>query len=1081
MATPGREEGSARDVATSKFAVPRRRPDVVRRPRLNAFIDSGIGAKGALIAAPAGYGKTTLVVDWRETSDFAVVWLSLDAWDADLPAFTRALAQAIRARFQAAVQLGDERFWQPRTVATVLINAIAEQDDYVVLVLDDVHTVESSADVMETLGYLLERAPENLHIVMTSRTRPPVPSLARLMARRDVMTIGAGDLAFTPREVRDLLASLGRAVSDDEAEMLYERTEGWAAAIILGAGAMEQKSPLPVSGEEASDIRNSRASGPNVGLSLADYAQGEALVSVPESVRAFLRSVSLLPIWTPGLCNDITGRRDSERLLREAASQVLFVTQHSDEPPTYRCHQLMRTLLMQQYRTADPDGFAEAGRSTAETLTRFGMLNEAIDLLFELEEWDGAGATLEQIAPRLIQQGQARGLAEWIDRLPADSQTGRPYLRMWRARAAYKLQNLDEALRLIDDSLTVLRERGDDRGTVEALFVRGETQRLKGYYTEALETFADARSVLEESELDDVRLAGEALRHIGITHTLVGALDAAVEELEEGRRLLEQVGDLEGIAHTCHSLAQCYSRRGEPMQALGALQRGRSALERAGNTYDLGVNLNNTGMLYYDLGEYDQALQVYERALRVVRATGDTRVEAVIMTGTAEAYRNLGRLEESLALYQEAQPIVQGLQVPDLMAEFTEGLALTRLALGQGEDAARLIKSVAPLASAGPARIAQHALIESQLALERGDPQAALKIIEPARLQFLDAGNRNGTAVAAFVRAQALFDAHQPRRAMKSLEEADAICHELGYHRFLRSVATRRPDMLEYARVRHIASGLLTELAAPLTPMADDETRGPEEERPAPAMVPVVRAFAFGRGMVMVGDRQVSDLEWRSEKSKEMLFLLLSRKQALPKEEIFAALWPELPESKCNSNFHSSLYRLRRAIFHECVVREAGGAYALNPKGEFLTDLDGFNRAMLEAEVARDETVRAARLQEAVSLYTGPYLSSTYSDWAEPLRRELEVRYIEALNELAALRLREGAFVEALALFKAVETADSYSEAAAYGVMRCYIGLNDGPAAARHFRRFRQLLRDDLDEEPSPRLDELYREASVQS
>jgi LuxR family maltose regulon positive regulatory protein len=171
--------GSASDVATSKFAVPRRRPDIVRRPRLNAFIDAGIGTKGVLIAAPAGYGKTTLVVDWLETSDFAAVWLSLDAWDADLPAFARVIAAAVTARLKVPVALGEERFWQPRTVATVLINAIATHDDYVVLVLDDVHTVESSPEVMETLGYLLERAPENLHIVMTSRTRPSVPSLAR--------------------------------------------------------------------------------------------------------------------------------------------------------------------------------------------------------------------------------------------------------------------------------------------------------------------------------------------------------------------------------------------------------------------------------------------------------------------------------------------------------------------------------------------------------------------------------------------------------------------------------------------------------------------------------------------------------------------------------------------------------------------------------------------------------------------------------------------------------------------------------------------------------------------------------------
>ena len=96
-------------VATSKFAVPRRRPDIVRRPRLNSFIDASIGNRGVLVAAPAGYGKTTLVVDWLQTSDFAAVWLSLDPWDAELPAFTRALASAIGLRFETEVPLGDER------------------------------------------------------------------------------------------------------------------------------------------------------------------------------------------------------------------------------------------------------------------------------------------------------------------------------------------------------------------------------------------------------------------------------------------------------------------------------------------------------------------------------------------------------------------------------------------------------------------------------------------------------------------------------------------------------------------------------------------------------------------------------------------------------------------------------------------------------------------------------------------------------------------------------------------------------------------------------------------------------------
>ena len=242
--------------------------------------------------------------------------------------------------------------------------------------------------------------------------------------------------------------------------------------------------------------------------------------------------------------------------------------------------------------------------------------------------------------------------------------------------------------------------------------------------------------------------------------------------------------------------------------------------------------------------------------------------------------------------------------------------------------------------------------------------------------------------------------------------------------------------------------------------------------------MPAVRAFAFGRGGVLVGERQVSDLEWRSEKSKEMFFFLLMKGEPVGKEEIFAALWPDLPESKCNSNFHSSLYRLRRALFHECVIREGSGAYALNPRGSFGSDVEEFRTAMAEADATRDDATRGAKLEQAVSLYKGGFLAATYSEWAEPIRRGLEDQFVEALNELAARKLSAGAFEEALVLFQALEGIDSYSDAAAFGIMRCHLGLNDTASAARHYRRYRQHLRDELDEEPSERLTALYRESA---
>src|SRR6185295_2750257 len=177
----------------------------------------------------------------------------------------------------------------------------------------------------------------------------------------------------------------------------------------------------------------------------------------------------------------------------------------------------------------------------------------------------------------------------------------------------------------------------------------------------------------------------------------------------------------------------------------------------------------------------------------------------------------------------------------------------------------QLARSVTPKAGDPPARIAQHALVLTQIALGRGDPPAALKSVDTAWKLLEAADNRGQMAVAAFLRARAHFDAHQPRKAMADIERAARICDGIGYRRFLRPHAVRATEMIEYALIRHVADGLLVDLVAD----AASAAKPVGEKRPmSPTdLLPQVRAFAFGRGAVLVGERQVSDLEWRSEKS----------------------------------------------------------------------------------------------------------------------------------------------------------------------------------------------------------------------
>ena len=229
-------------------------------------------------------------------------------------------------------------------------------------------------------------------------------------------------------------------------------------------------------------------------------------------------------------------------------------------------------------------------------------------------------------------------------------------------------------------------------------------------------------------------------------------------------------------------------------------------------------------------------------------------------------------------MYQEVQPLADGpADRRTCMAEVTEGLALTRLGAGSGRrGAAAPAKSVAPEASKRPApRRAARA--------RRGADRARARRRDRRRSScstWRGASSRPRTTATRWRwrRSCALArcsTAHQPRKAMTELERAAKLCDAARLPTLPAAVRRRAREMVEYALVRHVAEALLRGSGATMQAAATAPPSASAGSVPASDMLPAVRAFAFGRGSVLVGERQVSDLEWRSEKSKEMFFFLL--------------------------------------------------------------------------------------------------------------------------------------------------------------------------------------------------------------
>ena len=353
-AAPARVAVSGQDgLLATKLHVPGLQPGFVSRPRLVEALGEGLARQLILVCAPAGFGKTAVLADWARLGRWPVAWLSLDAGDNDPARFWRhAVAALDRARPGIGEQLG-LLLGPPASVSfgplvTALVNELADQsgEDDLTLVLDDYHLV-SSEPVHASLEFLLEHRPPGLHLVLASRSDPPLP-LARLRGRGQLTELRATDLRFTFEEAAALLReAVGPGLPDAAAATLAARTEGWAAGLQLAG--LSLRGHADASGFVAAFSGSNRY--------VLDYLADEVLAGQTERVREFLLDTSLLERLSGELCDAVTGHSRSQALLEQVERAGLFLEPLDEVRGWWRYHHLSPTCSAPVCsRTAWPSG-----------------------------------------------------------------------------------------------------------------------------------------------------------------------------------------------------------------------------------------------------------------------------------------------------------------------------------------------------------------------------------------------------------------------------------------------------------------------------------------------------------------------------------------------------------------------------------------------------------------------------------------------------------------------------------------------------------------------------------------------------
>ncbi len=831
-------------ILATKLYIPPPRSKIVLRPSLIERLNEGLssGRKLTLISASAGFGKTTLVIEWVASCGRPVAWLSLDEGDNDPASFLTYLVAALQTNI-ANIGKGVLAILQSpqpppiESILTVLLNEITTLSDNFVLVLDDYHVLDSKP-VDEALTFLLEHLPPRMHLVITTREDPHLP-LARLRARGQLTELRAADLRFTLSEASEFLNQvMGLNISAEDITALETCTEGWIAGLQLAAISMQGHR------DAASFIKSFTGSHHFV----LDYLVEEVLGQKPESIQTFLLRTSILDRLCGPLCDSVLSSPSAsgQETLEYLERANLFIVPLDNERRWYRYHHLFSELLRKRLgQNRVPGEIAGLHIQASEWYEQNGFPSDAIHHAFAVEDFERVAKIAELEWPAINESVQSIKWLGWLKKLPEEIIRARPVLSVKCAWAFLNAGELEAAEAKMQDAeywlepITITGEKSD-APSIEMVVVDEEQFKTlpvllataRAYHAQAIGdisgTIKYTQRVLDLSLDGDSQWREAALSLMGLAQYASGNLDAAYRAFSDGLAMADPYAAISGF----FVLAGIKLAQGQLNTALSIYEKAiRLVLER-GEPMPLGTEYLYSGIseLHRERGDLETAAQDLLTCKKLGEQVELPDWQHRWYIAEARLHETKGDLDGALDLLEEAERRFVRTPVP-----FIRPIAAlkTRIRIAQGKIAEALDWVLARDLSVDDElsylREFEHiTLARVLIARYKNDPvdgsiHEAMGLLERL-LQAAEEGKRMGSVIEILA-LLALAHAAQGDipLALVSLERALTLAEPEGYVRlFVDEGEAMRLLIEKQSRNRdHPLSGYVDKLLAAFTQPAD--------------------------------------------------------------------------------------------------------------------------------------------------------------------------------------------------------------------------------------------------------------------
>ena len=832
--------GHLSPLVRTKLYRPRTSTDVISRIRLLERLNAGLSGNVTLVCAPAGFGKTTLLAQWVQTINTPIAWLSLDEHDNERRVFVRSLTAALQSAFPETFHGIASLFEAPRFpavdhVVSLFINDLADMPDDLILILDDYHLIRNR-DIHTLLDLLIEHLPPQLHLVLATRSDPPLP-IHRWRARGYLNDLRPADLRLTFEETEAFLNhELGKGVAHETTVALEDRTGGWIAVLRLAALSLRNTSDVAAFMDQLHGYSDH---------SIQSYLVEEVLAHLEPAEQDLLVKISMLEQFCAELCSAIIGNDTSfehvQTTLNWLERSNVFIIRLDERQGWYRFHHLFGQLLKQRLQMlSSAEELALLHRRASMWYAEQGLIEQAIDHALVAGDVSSATSLVEAQFLPAFEQEQLAQMEYWLHLLPEAQIQGSPLLlvaRAWILQARGQLKDLPRLLTAAEQLLNTNESAAFEPEGLPSRLLRAmiailwsQIQYFTGQVQASLES---TRSTLELLQPGDEYVASYALMFQAWSLQAIRQEDAALAALNHALR--ERSTHLNSTARLLFAQAGVYLEAGK----LHQVERTARHLLQVAHEADVALSQNFAhwflGVVYYEWNNLDEAVYHFSTVIANQHQAHFWVVQ--------DAMRGLTLAYQAQGLHVQAQEVVRTLlesvreqhNMDDLMTAYA---FCGRMALIQddGEQAEQWLELAGEQEVRGPMLFLEDPPVtKAWMLLAKGDEvsvahgQSLLahllqhvevihntrKMIEVLALQAwaYDLQNRESEALEVLERALALARPAGFIRIFADLQPLAKVLHELRKRRKSRQEVDRKVD----SYLQHILTAMNSSAVPPVS------------------------------------------------------------------------------------------------------------------------------------------------------------------------------------------------------------------------------------------------------------------------